>query len=131
MRKLVLAAAALVMNAGVALAADPVEGTWRTEPGDTGGYLHVSVSACGQAICGVIRQAYDASGGVSQDYEHLNKRMLWNMQPKGGGDYRGGKIWAPDRDKTYNSKMTLSGDRLKVSGCVLGICRGQVWTRVD
>ena len=54
------------------------------------------------------------------------------MAAKGGGAYGGGKVWAPDRDKTYNSKMQLSGDSLAVSGCVLGgiICRASDWTRV-
>ena len=53
------------------------------------------------------------------------------MAADGGGKYSGGKIWAPDRDKTYRSKMELSGDRLKVSGCVGPICRGQTWARVN
>lgn len=43
-----------------------------------------------------------------------------------------GMAWAADRDKTYASTMTLSGDTLAVAGCVLGglICRSQAWTRV-
>ena len=50
------------------------------------------------------------------------------MKIRGNGRYRGGKIWAPDRDKTYKSKMLLDGDVLSVSGCVLVICRDQTWT---
>jgi len=56
------------------------------------------------------------------------------MLPQGGGDYGRGKIWAPDRDKTYASRMHLEGDRLSVSGCILGgaICRdGGTWRRVE
>ena len=53
------------------------------------------------------------------------------MKASGDGTYSGGKIWAPDRDKTYNSKMALSGDTLTVSGCVIGICRDQDWQRVE
>jgi len=52
------------------------------------------------------------------------------MKPKGGGSYTGGRIWAPDVDKTYRSKMALSGNRLKVSGCVGPICRSQNRTRI-
>jgi len=44
--------------------------------------------------------------------------------------YSSGKIWAPDVDKTYRSKMALNGNTLKVSGCVGPICRSQNWTRV-
>jgi uncharacterized protein (DUF2147 family) len=47
------------------------------------------------------------------------------------GVYDDGKVWSPDRDKTYSSDMTLSGNSLAVRGCVLGICRdGGTWTRV-
>jgi uncharacterized protein (DUF2147 family) len=53
------------------------------------------------------------------------------MVAEGAGAYSGGKIWSPDRDKTYNGKMQLTGNGLAVSGCVLGICRdGGTWTRV-
>src|SRR6056297_657396 len=106
MRKLVTMTAALSLMGGMAMA-DPAEGLWRTEPGDTGGYLHVQVSECGNALCGVIKQAFDKSGQVSAGYEHVGKRMLWDMQPSGDGSYAQGKIWAPDRNKTYNSKMNL------------------------
>lgn len=124
------ALAALVLSAGAAFASDPVEGVWRTEPGDSGGYLHVSVYGCGDAICGVIRKAVNDRGEVNDSYEHLDRRMIWDMRAEGGGRYGGGKIWAPDRGKTYNSKMTLDGDRLTVEGCVVFICRGQTWTRL-
>ena len=58
--------------------------------------------------------------------------MLWDMSADGDGYYSGGKIWAPDADKTYSSKMSLSGSTLVVKGCVAGglICRGQDWTRL-
>ena len=132
MKRLLLTA---VVAAGMATAAaaDPVEGTWRTAPGDTGGYLHVTIGTCGSAICGSIAQAYDADGAPSPDYEHLGKRMIWDMKPDGGGAYSGGKIWAPDSGKTYTSKMSLSGNTLNVKGCVAGglICRGQDWKRVN
>ena len=129
MKRTTIAAIALVLSAGTSLA-DPVEGLWKTQPGDTGGYLHVALAKCGQALCGTIKQAFDASDANSAGYEHLGKRMIWDMQPKGDGAYGGGKIWAPDRDKTYKSKMSLSGNTLSVSGCVAIICRRQTWTRV-
>lgn len=130
MRKLMMMTAALSLMGGMAMA-DPAEGLWRTAPGDTGGYLYVQVSKCGNALCGVIKQAFDKSGQVSEGYEHVGKRMLWDMQPNGDGSYAQGKIWAPDRDKTYNSKMNLDGDRMEVSGCVLIVCRGQTWVRMQ
>lgn len=130
MRKLVMMTAVFTLGAGMAMA-EPAEGLWKTEPGDTGGYLHVAVSACGNALCGVIEKAFDKSGKVSENYAHIGKRMLWDMKPEGPGQYNNGKIWAPDRNKTYNSKMKLSGDKMDVSGCVLVVCRTQTWQRVN
>ncbi|SDC34396.1 DUF2147 domain-containing protein [Ruegeria marina] len=132
MNRLILAAALGLGFAGAA-AADPAAGTWKTEPGDSGGYLHVAVAPCGPSICGTIKTAYDKDGIEQADYEHKGKRMLWDMQPGGGGSYSGGQIWAPDSDKTYSSKMSLDGDALTVKGCVAGglICRGQTWMRVN
>jgi uncharacterized protein (DUF2147 family) len=130
MKHLATALAALIVSAGMATA-DPVEGLWRTAPGDSGGFLHVSIYGCGSAICGVIRKAVDKDGKEVADYEHLNRRMLWDMSAEGNGSYGGGKIWAPDRGKTYNSKMSLNGNALTVEGCVMGFCRGQNWTRLN
>ncbi len=122
-------AAGLMLGAGAA-AADPVVGVWKTQPGDEGNYAHVTISTCGAKICGVLGKGFNASGGeIASD--NIGRQMIWDMSADGGGKYSGGKIWAPDRDKTYNSKMTLSGNSLEVKGCVLGICRGQVWTRVN
>ena len=53
------------------------------------------------------------------------------MQPTNPGNWAQGTIWAPDQDKTYDSKMSLSGNTLEVSGCVLFICRSQNWTRMN
>ena len=42
-----------------------------------------------------------------------------------------GKVTDPANDKTYNGKASLSGNVLKMSGCVLGglFCRSQKWTK--
>ena len=127
-------AAAFAAMATTAFAADPVDGLWKTQPGDTGGYLHVSISECGSAICGTIDTAFSADGNENLEYENLGKQLIWDMVPDGGGNYSGGKIWDPERDKTYNSKMTLDGqNKLTVKGCVAGglVCRGQDWTRIE
>lgn len=122
-------AAAFILLAAPAFAADPVLGTFKTQPGDTGRFAHVELFECDANICGVIRKAFDESGAeVASDT--IGKRMIWDMTADGAGAYSGGRIWAPDRDKVYKSKMQLSGDTLSVSGCVAIICRSQTWTRV-
>ncbi|MCR9087533.1 MAG: DUF2147 domain-containing protein [Rhodobacteraceae bacterium] len=118
--------------AGAASAAhtDPVYGLWQTQPGDDGAYGQVEIAACGPAICGTLVRGFDAEGRQGSS-DAIGRKIVWDMTPQGGGSYGGGKIWAPDRDKTYSSKMTLDGTRLKVSGCVAVLCRSQVWTRVQ
>jgi len=132
MKHLVLGAA-LGLGLADTVAADPVNGRWKTQPGESGGYLHVVIAPCGSAICGTIAEAVNKEGKKSPDYEHLGKKMLWDMVAQGQGVYDDGQIWAPDTGKTYRSKMELDGNTLTVKGCVAGglICRnGGIWSRV-
>lgn len=129
MRTTVMLAAALALMAGAAMA-EPVLGIWKTRPDDNGNFGHVDVKPCGPAVCGTLVRAFGKDGKEVAS-PNVGKRIIWDMKAKGNGAYADGKIWAPDRDRTYNSKMQLTGDNLAVSGCVLGICRdGGTWTRV-
>lgn len=128
MKKWMLAAALAVL--GTAAAADPVEGTWKTKVDDNGNYGHVKIVPCGKAFCGTLIKAFDGKG-KQIDSPNVGRKIVWDMVPYGDGRYDDGKIYSPDRDKTYNSEMELSGNSLKVYGCVLGICRdGGTWQRV-
>jgi uncharacterized protein (DUF2147 family) len=114
-----------------AAAADPAAGVWQTAPDDNGNFGHVEVTACGAALCGTLVRAYDASGKEIAS-PNVGRRIVWDMAPKGGGQYAGGKVYSPDRDKTYNGRLTLTERGLAVEGCVLGICRdGGTWRRVN
>ncbi|MDA5093827.1 DUF2147 domain-containing protein [Aliiroseovarius sp. KMU-50] len=126
MKKLMVAAAISFGIAAPALA-DPVLGTWKTQV-DDGHYAHIEMSKCGSEICGVIAKAFDAKGEISSP--NVGKNLVWGMKAQGGGSYKKGTIWQPSTGKEYNSKMSLAGDVLKVSGCVLVICKKQTWTRV-
>ena len=65
------------------------------------------------------------------DSPNIGRKIVWDMVAYADGLYDDGKIYSPDRDKTYNADMTLSGNSLSVRGCVLGICRdGGTWKRV-
>ncbi|TCP60843.1 uncharacterized protein (DUF2147 family) [Rhodovulum bhavnagarense] len=119
-----------LLLAGPALAADPVEGTWQTGLDDNGNFGHIRIAPCGERLCGTLVRAYDGTGRQI-DTGNVGKPIVWDMQPQGSGRYGNGKVWTPDRDKTYNSKMLLEGDFLSISGCVMGICRnGGKWKRV-
>ncbi|MCA1337135.1 DUF2147 domain-containing protein [Pseudooceanicola marinus] len=126
MFKALVAAGFVALGAGAAMA-DPVEGIWKTEV-DDGSYAHVTFAPCGAALCGVISRTFNNSG----EYQSANrgKPIVWDMQAEGNGKYGDGRIWQPSTDKVYRSKMELSGDVLRVAGCVGPICKRQTWTRV-
>lgn len=126
MKKLVLAAVLTVAGAAGAMA-DPVLGVWKTQV-DDGNYAHITFASCGANLCGVISRTFNADGEWQSD--NIGKQIVWDMEARGGGSYKGGKIWQPSTGKVYKSKMSLSGNTLKVSGCVGPICKKQTWSRV-
>lgn len=131
MKKVLFTAIAAIGLMSGAAAADPVHGTWKTIPDDNGNYGHITVAACGDKICGTLVRSFDGTGKEIAS-ENVGKKIIWDMSADGDGAYSGGKVWSPDRDKTYNSRMQLSGDSLRIRGCVLGICRdGGTWTRTN
>ena len=129
MKRLICAVFGLIFAASV-VAADPIYGLWQTIPDDNGNFGHIEVQDCDGTICGVLMISFDTAG-KSIESDNIGKRIIWNMKSKGDDKYGGGKIWSPDTDKTYASKLELVGDELKVSGCVFIVCRdGGTWTRV-
>ena len=85
---------------------------------------------CGPAFCGTLVKAFDSAGAVKAS-GNIGKTIIWEMVAYPGGVYDDWPVGSPDRNKTYNSDMTLTGNKLAVRGCVLGICRdGGTWTRV-
>ena len=128
MKRITLALAGLLVSAGI-VAADPVEGVWKTEV-DDGAYAHIQMAPCGAAYCGVIAKTFNASGEYQS--ENLGKKLVIDMVPNGDGSYAG-SVWRPSNNKIYIGKMTLNGNKLKLKGCVAGglICSGQNWVRVQ
>ncbi|SNY94033.1 Uncharacterized conserved protein, DUF2147 family [Cohaesibacter sp. ES.047] len=121
-----MAAAATLLMASPTLA-NPIYGNWKSAPGDGGAYIHVKISPCGPKICGTITKVVG-----KKNSKIIGRSIIKNMNDDGGGSYSGGTIWAPDKKKTYASKMKLRGNKLSVSGCIAGglICRSQTWTRL-
>jgi len=126
--KLMTAAAMVAGMTTAAWAADPAVGTWKTQVDDDR-YAHVKMVPCGSAICGTIVKTFLKG----EDYQspNLGKTLVIDMKPKGGGAYAG-KVWRPSNDKIYIGKMSVSGNSLKLSGCVAGglICSKQTWERL-
>lgn len=130
MKHVVTAVAAFVFSAGMAFAGDPLEGLWRTAKDDNGHSGLIQVKPCGAKLCGTLIKAFDQAG-KEMSSDNVGRQIISETVAKGGGKYAG-KVYSPDRDKTYKSKLMLSGNVLKVSGCVLGICRdGGTWQRAN
>mgnify|MGYP000029449402 FL=1 len=119
---------ALALGMAAPALADPVIGTWQTEP-DDGSFAYIQMQQCGEvAICGTISRTFNSEGEYKSG--NIGKKLVWDMEPRGNGKYRDGMIWQPSSDKVFSSKMVLSGDTLKVSGCFGPICKRQTWQRV-
>ena len=111
-RTLALALAFITLASSGALA-DPIEGKWRTESGET-----AAIGGCGAAFCITLKSGEYAGQTIGE------------MSAVGDGKYEG-SITKPSTGKTYSGKAKLTGNSLKLSGCVLGglICESQTWAR--
>lgn len=114
--------------AGMAMAADPIEGLWQTEP-DDGAYAHVQIKPCGPAFCGTIVKSF--KDGAPFASPNVGKQIVIDMAPKGAGDYEG-KVFRPSNGKTYLGKIAVAGTAMTMKGCVAGglICSKQAWTKL-
>jgi uncharacterized protein (DUF2147 family) len=138
---LALAFAALMAAAPAAAAPDPAFGQWLSEDG----MGKVAVGPCAgqpQLACGAVTWLKDPVGHPTHDVNNPDRALrsrplvglvvIRNMKNAGPGRWTGGKVYDPESGKTYDGKLrALSTDRLQVSGCVLFVCEGEVWTRAD
>ena len=113
--------ATLAGGAAHAQAQTGIVGDWMTQ----GGEGKVRIAPCaGQPaqICG--RLINPKTGAPAKSV------FLTGFKPAGTNKWGGGKIANPQDGKTYSSKMALNPNgTLSVSGCVLGFCKAQTWTR--
>ena len=127
MKTFILTTAAAVFAAGIAMA-DPLEDIWRTAKDDNGNSGLIEVKPCGATLCGTLIKSFD-SAGKEMASDNIGKKIISETVATGGGAYKG-KVFSPDRNKTYSSKLMLKGNTLSVSGCVMGICRdGGTWKK--
>ncbi|MGV1758207.1 DUF2147 domain-containing protein [Rhizobium sp. A22-96] len=104
--------AALLVSAGSAFADEAIVGNWKTEAGDT-----AAITPCADSYCVTLKTGKYAG------------RQIGKMQGK-GGSYTG-ELTDPSEDKTYSGSGAISGNSLKMTGCVLKIfCKSQTWKRL-
>lgn len=111
MLKLILATT-MAMTAGMALAAEPIEGNWKTASGET-----AAIAPCGGAFCVTLKTGKFAGKRIGK--------------MSGSGDEYSGEITDPKEDKTYSGYGSVSGNSLKMKGCVMSVfCKSQTWKRL-
>ena len=128
--------------AATAEAQDGVLGRWAT-PGVA---AIVELAPCPGAatLCGTIRWLWDAvdeRGRPRLDAQNADASLrarpliglsvLSGLAPAAGGGWTG-RIYNPEDGQTYNATVRRTGpDSLLVEGCVLIICRKQVWRKAS
>nr|WP_316653356.1 DUF2147 domain-containing protein [uncultured Gellertiella sp.] len=112
MLRTITLAATLALATHAAAAAEPIEGNWKTASGDT-----AAIASCGGAYCVTLITGKFAGKTIGK--------------VSGSGDSYSGEITDPKNDKTYAGSASLSGNELKMKGCVLMVlCKSQTWTRL-
>lgn len=112
---------ALLLIPTTAVASDDAKGTWLVAERDA----RVRIGSCGDALCGWIAWMKGPT-----NFAKIGQRVLWDMKTKGDGVWTG-KAFDPRNGSTYSGKLTILGDNLTMTGCVLGglFCRSQSWVR--
>jgi uncharacterized protein (DUF2147 family) len=105
----ILAVGILAATGATAFAAEPIVGTWKRSNGTLIKYSN----AGGTKYCGKVLNG-----------EYANKSI--GCMSGTGGSYKG-KVNKLDEGKTYTGKASVSGNTLKLAGCVLGgvICKSE------
>jgi len=139
--------AALALGGSRAGALDLKE-TLFGEWGTPGMNAKVNLAPClGQTdlICGTITwlwEPVDRSGRPKTDSENpdatmrnrplIGVQILSSFRRKSSGELSGGSIYNPEDGRTYDATMHIQGsDTLVVEGCVLFICKKQVWRKAS
>ena len=130
--------AALVLLAPLpgAAASPSIEGLWRTDDGKA----VIRNAPCGQRLCGRIAQVLDPNPRVpttdvnNPDPARRGQPILGLQVLSGfsGGptQWSGGQAYDPKSGSSYRSSLRLNADgSLRVTGCVLFVCRSKRWTR--
>ena len=137
--KLGIAGLFSVVLSGLAWADEGANGIWKLNSGK----VTVRIAPCGPSLCGAIvglAKPLDKKGRPKVDKENPNKSLrsrplmglpiLANMKPAGDNRWRG-TIYNADDGRTYSSYMKLSGNNMKVKGCVGPFCKTMVFVRLN
>lgn len=116
-----------------ALSAAQAQGGLAGEWWTPGFNARVHIEPCGDAVCGRIVWLWDETPKEIADKSPLvGKVIIDRMRAAESGRWTGGRLYYPEDGRDYKGSHHLqSPTRLVVDGCVLSVCRTQVWRRAD
>ena len=120
--------ALIALAAAQAAPAESIEGHW-VNPSKS---VIIAIAPCSEALCGTVVWAtaqaqQDARKGTPN---LIGTQLLTGLMLK--GETWQGKLFVPDQRLHATGKIAPAGaNQLKVSGCEIGICKSQVWTRAE
>lgn len=144
MRKLLVAAVLAVASCATSLAmaqTNPLLGKWKTLDDETGKPMTISeiyMAKNGKLAAKIVENLGlpETCTGCSGEYynkPYVGIVTLWNLSPIGDGKWGKGNGYKSSEDRHFKVKsveLIDNGERLRVTGCVLFICRNAEWVRV-
>jgi uncharacterized protein (DUF2147 family) len=117
---MIAAAAAYLAASGTAQAGE-LFGQWQRGDGN----VRIRIATCGNALCATNTWVREGAS------DKLGEKIVFNVSP--GADGWSGSAYDPQRKIKMSTRLTVSGNRMVSSGCVLGgvICRSVDWTRIQ
>lgn len=127
--------ALLILLSPTAAAARAIDGRWLTDDGSA----IIRLGPCGGKLCGTIERVLDPAA-PTQDINNpdpvqrgrplVGTPVLSGFAPS-EQRWTGGTAYDPKTGRSYRSRLALDGrDLLRVTGCVLFVCRTRIWSRV-
>ncbi len=105
-------AAAIVLGSSSFAFADQIEGNWKTQSGET-----AKIGKCGSSFCITLKTGKYAGQRIG--------KMKAN-----GGKYVG-TVTDPADNKQYSGSASVSGSKMKLTGCALKVfCKTQKWSKL-
>ena len=123
-------AASFLLFASAAHAQDAaIDGRWANPDAS----VIIDIAPCGETRCGTVAWASEqAKADARKGTDRLvGSNLLTGLEERKHGQWTG-KLFIPDHTMRVKAKLQPIGERqLKVSGCVVVLCRSQYWNRAD
>lgn len=134
MRNYLILAAAVTAFPAQAASPAPLSGRWMNDSGTA----VIEFAPCGRQLCGHIQRLIKAEpvGGLRdsknpdkalRSRKLLGARVFWELASD-GTTWRG-QGYQPEDGRHFKAQLAVTGNQLKIKGCVALFCRTVLWKR--